>query len=85
MKFQVRMVQTRGGKYLTEDGKYAVSENCCCGDYWCVRDLHNYHVYSSIFDGEKFYASKRPDGGDAIYTQASQNADGEWLFCTGEP
>ena len=72
----------KDGKWLKEDGKWAISENCCCGDYWCVRDLHNYHVYSSIFDGDKFYVSKRPDGGDAVYTQASQNEDDEWLFCT---
>lgn len=72
---------TRGGRFLTENGRYAVNANCCCGDYYCVRDLHNYHVYSSIFEGDKFYVSKRPDGGDAIYKQASQDADGEWLFC----
>lgn len=72
----------KDGKWLKEDGKWAISENCCCGDYWCVRDLHNYHVYSSIFEGDTFYVSKRPDGGDAVSTQASQNDDGEWLFCT---
>ena len=72
----------KDGKWLKEDGKWAISENCCCGDYWCVRDLHNYHVYSADFaEDEPFYYSTKPDGGDPQPMLAAQNSDDEWVFC----
>jgi hypothetical protein len=72
----------KDGKWLKEDGKWAISENCCCGDYFCVRDLHNYHVYSGDFaEDEPFYYSTKPDGGDPQPMLAAQNADDEWVFC----